>query len=70
VWALAAQGNNTLTIRGFYGTLDVHMELEARLANFFRTEGAIMYAQGFSCISSVIPAFAKRGDVIVAYLLN
>ena len=30
------------------------------------TEAAIIYAQAFAAVSSVIPAFAKRGDIIVA----
>ncbi|GAO49115.1 PLP-dependent transferase [Saitoella complicata NRRL Y-17804] len=51
---------------GFYGTLDVHMKLERDLANFLGVSDAIIYAQAFSTISSVIPAFAKRGDIIVA----
>ncbi|KAG6837531.1 hypothetical protein H0H93_007712 [Arthromyces matolae] len=51
---------------GFYGTLDVHMDLERDIADFLGTEGAILYSQGFSTISSVIPAFCKRGDIIVA----
>jgi 7-keto-8-aminopelargonate synthetase-like enzyme len=51
---------------GFYGTLDVHVSLERELAHFMGAEAAIIYSQGFSCISSAIPAFAKRGDIIVA----
>ncbi|KAI0767506.1 serine palmitoyltransferase [Fomes fomentarius] len=51
---------------GFYGTQDVHTQLEQDIADFLGTEAAILYAQAFSTISSVIPAFAKRGDVIVA----
>ncbi|KAI9013746.1 pyridoxal phosphate-dependent transferase [Phycomyces nitens] len=50
---------------GFYGTIDVHMELEKDIAQFLGTEEAIIYAQGFSTISSVIPAFSKRGDLLV-----
>lgn len=50
----------------FYGTQDVHMKCEADLATFIGTEGCIVYAQAFSTISSVIPSFCKRGDVIVA----
>ena len=49
----------------FFG-LDVHMELENDIADFLGTEAAILYSQGFSTISSVIPAFCKRGDIIVA----
>jgi serine palmitoyltransferase len=50
---------------GFYGTIDVHMDLERNIASFLGTEEAIIYAQGFSTISSVIPAFSKRGDLLV-----
>lgn len=42
------------------------MDLERDIADFLGTEGSILYSQDFSTISSVIPAFAKRGDVIVA----
>lgn len=51
---------------GFYGTQDVHMKIEADIAAFLGTTACIIYAQAFSTISSVIPAFSKRGDVIVA----
>ncbi|KAF8332647.1 serine palmitoyltransferase [Cantharellus anzutake] len=51
---------------GFYGTVDVHIDLERNIAQFLGTEDAIIYSQGFSTISSVIPAFCKRGDIIVA----
>lgn len=52
--------------RGFYGTQDVHMKTEADIASFLGTAACIMYAQAFSTISSVIPAFSKRGDIVVA----
>lgn len=51
---------------GFYGTQDVHIKTEAEVAAFLGVPQCIIYAQAFSTISSVIPAFAKRGDVIVA----
>ncbi|KAI0672390.1 serine palmitoyltransferase [Trametes maxima] len=51
---------------GFYGTQDVHIQLEQDIGDFLGTEAAILYSQAFSTISSVIPAFCKRGDVIVA----
>lgn len=50
----------------FYGTQDVHMKTEADVASHLGTEACIVYAQSFSTISSVIPAFSKRGDIIVA----
>lgn len=51
---------------GFYGTIDVHTTFEQDVAEFLNVESAIIYAQGFSAVSSAIPAFAKRGDIIVA----
>ena len=42
------------------------MELERNIAAFLGTESAIIYSQAFSTISSVIPAFCKRGDIIIA----
>ncbi|KAL6302281.1 serine palmitoyltransferase [Sparassis latifolia] len=51
---------------GFYGTQDVHIQLEQDIADFLGTEAAIIYSQAFSTVGSVIPAFCKRGDVIVA----
>lgn len=51
---------------GFYGTSDMHMKLEKTIAEFVRKEDSIIYSQGFSTISGVIPAFCKRGDIIVA----
>lgn len=50
--------------RGFYGTVDVHLDLEDRLAEFMKMEEAVVYSYGFSTIASAIPAYAKRGDVI------
>lgn len=51
---------------GFYGTQDVHMKSEADIAAHLGMPACIIYAQSFSTISSVIPAFSKRGDIIVA----
>ena len=42
------------------------MALEKHIAQFLGTESCIVYSQDFACISSVIGAFCKRGDIIVA----
>lgn len=51
--------------RGFYGTIDIHLNLEKEFANFYGTGQSILYSDAIACIASVIPAFAKRGDLIV-----
>ncbi|KAF2366756.1 Aminotransferase class I/classII [Trinorchestia longiramus] len=52
--------------RGFYGTTEVHLGLEKRIAEFFKCEGSVLYSYGFSTMASAIPAYAKSGDVIFA----
>jgi serine palmitoyltransferase len=52
--------------RGFYGSFDVHLQVESTLAKFLNGEACILYSDAIACLSSVIPAFAKRGDIIVA----
>ena len=42
------------------------MKAEADIASHLGTSACIVYAQAFSTISSVIPSFSKRGDIIVA----
>ena len=63
---LDSHGCGSCGPRGFYGTFDSHLNLENALAKFYGTEAAIIYSDTVSTSSSVIPAFAKRGDLIVA----
>lgn len=62
--ALYKYGCGTCGPRGFYGTLDVHIQLEKALAAFLRTEKAIIYSFGIATISSVVPAFVRKGDLL------
>ncbi|XP_050801901.1 serine palmitoyltransferase 1 isoform X2 [Gopherus flavomarginatus] len=62
--SLRKYGVGTCGPRGFYGTFDVHLELEDRLAKFMRTEESIIYSYGFATIASAIPAYSKRGDIV------
>ncbi|KAF9791520.1 hypothetical protein SFRURICE_003216 [Spodoptera frugiperda] len=52
--------------RGFYGTIDVHLELEERLAKFLEVEETCVYSYGFSTIASAIPSYSKKKDIIFA----
>eukprot|EP00794_Sanderia_malayensis_P007720 gene7720-8559_t len=61
---LKKYGVGTCGPRGFYGTIDVHLDFEKKIAGFLGTEQAILYSYGFSTIASVIPAYSKRTDVI------
>ncbi|WRT70513.1 uncharacterized protein IL334_007511 [Kwoniella shivajii] len=63
---LKKYGVGTCGPSGFYGTIDIHTKAEADIASFLGTEASIIYSQAFALVSSAIPAFAKRGDIIVA----
>ncbi|ODV92348.1 hypothetical protein CANCADRAFT_30523 [Tortispora caseinolytica NRRL Y-17796] len=51
---------------GFYGYLDVQISLEKRMAAFLGTEDVVIYTQALATATSVLPAFCKRGDIVVA----
>jgi serine palmitoyltransferase len=63
--ALNKYGCGSCGPRGFYGTIDVHLQLEQAVAQFTGTQGAIMYSDGASTVTSTLAAFAKRGDLLV-----
>jgi len=63
--ALYKYGTGTCGPRGFYGTIDVHLELEVRIRDFMNAEDTLIYAFGFATVSSAIPALSGRGDLLV-----
>lgn len=66
IGSLEKYGVGSCGPRGFYGTIDVHLDCEKKIANFLGTPDSILYSYGISTIFSVIPAFCKKGDIIVA----
>ncbi|KAL5993353.1 serine palmitoyltransferase component [Asimina triloba] len=64
--ALERYGVGSCGPRGFYGTIDVHLDCESKIANFLGTPDSILYSYGISTIFSAIPAFCKKGDLIIA----
>ncbi|XP_011660643.1 serine palmitoyltransferase 1 [Strongylocentrotus purpuratus] len=57
-------GVGTCGPRGFFGTMDVHLNFEEKMAKHMGVEEAILYSYGFSTIASAIPAYAKKGDLV------
>ncbi|XP_071954415.1 serine palmitoyltransferase 1-like isoform X2 [Antedon mediterranea] len=64
ITALSKYGVGSCGPRGFFGTMDVHLNLEKELASFLGVQAAVLYSYGFSTIASAIPSYSKRGDVI------
>ncbi|GKY95877.1 hypothetical protein MPSEU_000548300 [Mayamaea pseudoterrestris] len=64
--ALDKYGCGSCGPRGFYGTIDVHLQLEEYFAKtIMKTEQAILYSDAASMCTSTVAAFAKRGDLLV-----
>ena len=47
------------------GTLAVHQELEAKLAIFKQTTGALTFESGYAAATGTIPALFGKGDIII-----
>ena len=63
--AIATYGVGSCGPRGFYGTSDVHLQLERELADFLGTDNAIVYPYDIATPASLLSTFARRGDLIV-----
>lgn len=48
--------------------VDVHLDCEARIARFLGTPDSILYSYGLSTMFSAIPAFCKKGDVVIVWV--
>ncbi len=57
-------------VRTINGTMDIHIKLEAKLAEFKHTEAAIAYQSGFNCNMAAISAVMDKNDAILSDELN
>lgn len=64
VEVLRNYGVGTCGPPGFYGTLDLHIELEHKISHVLGTEASILYSNSFTCINSVITCFCKQYDTV------
>lgn len=57
-------------VRTIAGTMDLHLELEKRIAEFKRVEDALTFQSGFTANIGTIPALVGKEDVIFSDELN
>ena len=57
-------------VRTIAGTMDLHVKLEQRLAEFKHVEAAVTFQSGFNANTATIPALVGKGDVIFSDRLN
>jgi glycine C-acetyltransferase len=70
VEAVETHGVGSGAVRPISGTMDLHMELEARLARFKDAEASLTYPTGFMVNSGLIPQLVGREDLIISDELN
>ncbi len=63
--AIDKYGTGCAGSRFLNGTLDLHLDLERKLADFVGKEEAIVYSTGFQVNLGVVPAFTGRNDYII-----
>jgi glycine C-acetyltransferase len=68
--AIRKYGVGSGAVRPISGTMDVHMKLEERLANFKNAEASLTYPTGFMANSGLIPQIVGDSDIIVSDELN
>ena len=57
-------------VRTIIGTLDIHEELEEKLAKFKHTEAVITFQSGFNCNMGTVSALMTKQDAILSDELN
>ena len=68
--AMRRHGNGTASVRFICGTLSVHLELEAAIAEFCGTARATTYVSCWNANEALVPTLLGEGDVVVSDALN
>jgi glycine C-acetyltransferase len=68
--AMEKYGIGPGAVRTIAGTMDLHLELEKRIANFKHVEDAITFQSGFMANVGLIPAIVGKEDAIFSDELN
>jgi glycine C-acetyltransferase len=70
VRAVEKYGTGTYGVRLLAGTLDLHIELERKIADFKGTASAITFSSGYVTNLATISALLRKGDVVICDKLN
>ena len=68
--AARSHGAGSGSVRPIAGTMDLHEELEGRIARFKGREASLFYMSGFAVNAGLIPALVGEGDAVVTDELN
>ena len=68
--AVKELGVGSGSVRTIAGTMDLHMELERRLADFKKVEAVVVFQSGFAANAGTVSAILGKDDVVVSDELN
>jgi glycine C-acetyltransferase len=68
--AVRQYGAGSGSVRTIAGTMQMHMELEQRLARFKNVESVVVFQSGFSANAGTVAAVLTKEDVVVSDELN
>ena len=68
--AIRSHGAGSGSVRPIAGNMDLHMELERRLAVFKNAEASLVYQTGFATNAGLIPQLVDEGDLMISDELN
>lgn len=64
--ALKQYGTGCSGSRYLTGTLDLHIRLEEKLADFIGKEAVLLYSTGYQTAQGVIPTLATKGEYVIS----
>ena len=70
IQAVRALGVGSGSVRTIAGTMELHMELERRIAAFKKTEASVVFQSGFAANAGTVSALLGKGDLILSDELN
>lgn len=68
--AIEDYGVGTGSVRTIAGTMDIHMELERKLAEFKKVEKVVVFQSGFAANAGTVSAIFGKDDVVISDELN
>jgi 8-amino-7-oxononanoate synthase len=64
--AVRKYGTGCSGSRYLTGTLDLHIELEKRLAKYFGTEAVLLFSTGYQTAQGIIPTLVQKGEYVIS----
>ena len=64
--AIEKYGTGCSGSRYLTGTLDLHIELEEKMAKFFGREAVLLFSTGYQTAQGIIPTLVNRGEYVIS----